>query len=946
VSDAPSIDLTERVKALEREVRILEKRLARSEANRQHQEQAKDRTDSVYKTVIAELEAKEAQFRALLESAPDPMVISNADGIIEMVNRQTEILFGYSRGELVGKNVELLVPERYRAERRGLRADFAAHPEMHSLGAARRLSGVTRDGREVPLEVTLSPISTENGLWVVAAVRDITEQQQVNEALRLAKEVAEEATRTKSDFLANMSHEIRTPMNAIIGLSGLALKTEMTPKQRDYLNKVHASANALLGIINDILDFSKIEAGKLNLESVVFQLDDIWDALSSTLGMRANEKGLELLFAVGRDVPRAFRGDPLRLGQVLVNLSTNAVKFTEKGHVLVRVELAEDRGECVRLRFAVSDTGIGLTEAQKGKLFRAFSQADSSTTRKYGGTGLGLTISKKLVEIMGGEIGVESVPGEGSTFWFTIVLDRGDEDDEKTWLDGDVERLRVLVVDDNPVSLEIEQDLLETMSYEVTTAASGPEAIEELERSAAHGDAKPFDLVLMDWKMPEMNGLELARHIREEMRLEPEPVLILITAFGNEEIRTEAERVGVRALLTKPVNQSTLHNTILEAFGRRAIAPARAGGFADGDGWRGALAGVHVLLAEDNAINQQVATEILTSVGVSVEIANNGREAVERLRISPRAFDVVLMDLQMPEMDGYEATQVIRYQLEISDVPIIAMTAHAMVEERERCLATGMNDHVTKPVDPEKLYEALARWAKPRPGVSHQPGDPLGEAPEVTFQAHDPERAPALVDLPGIDAASGIKRVAGNEKLYRKLLRECRSDFGEAGARLRGLVEAGSTAEALGLAHTVKGVAGNIGANGVHAAAAAVEGALRRDEVGDLAPLLAAFEATLAEVVTGLEKFDAPTVTLPRTGDPAVAVDRALVADVLRELAGLLREDNLAAEACFDRLTGALDSSHASEMDQIREAIDNLEYADALGSLASLAAALEIGLEE
>ncbi|HXU12126.1 MAG TPA: ATP-binding protein, partial [Candidatus Binatia bacterium] len=385
----------------------------------------------------------------------------------------------------------------------------------------------------------------------VASVLEATPRQEVEAEMRKARDAAEAATRTKSEFLANMSHEIRTPMNGVLGMTGLLMGTELTADQREYVQMLRGSGEALLTLVNDILDFSKIEAGRLEVEEIDFDLHSVVQEAVNLLAERAHHKSLELAYLIHSEVPGAVCGDPGRLRQILLNLVGNAIKFTPSGEVILRARLATEDEDSRTIRFEVTDTGIGIDAEARARLFEPFTQAEGSTTRKFGGTGLGLAISRQLTELMGGRIGVESEAGKGSTFWFTVVLDRGDEDDQKIWNEEDTARLRVLVVDDNQISLEIEQDLLEAMSYQVTTAASGPEAIEALERSAAHGDANPFDLVLLDWKMPGMNGLELARHIREEMRLEPEPVLILITAFGNDEIRTEAEHVGVRALLTK-----------------------------------------------------------------------------------------------------------------------------------------------------------------------------------------------------------------------------------------------------------------------------------------------------------------------------------------------------------------------------------------------------------
>jgi two-component system sensor histidine kinase/response regulator len=440
--------------------------------------------------------------------------------------------------------------------------------------------------------------------------------------------------------------------------------------------------------------------------------------------------------------------------------------------------------------------------------------------------------------------------------------------------------------------------------------------------------------------MPEMNGLELARHVREELSLEPEPVLIMVTAYGNEEVRSEAEQVGIRALLTKPVNQSLLHDAILEAFGRRAAGPSRSRGDEDVARWRQSLSGMRVLLAEDNAINQQVATELLEATGVSVEIANDGREAVDMVRAAPDRFDAVLMDMQMPEMDGLEATHVIRNQLGLAELPIIAMTAHAMAEERERCLAAGMQEHVTKPIEPEKLYQALASWARPPSEAGHEAAaETLRETVSTT-----PDGAAVPDELPGIDVPVGLRRVGGNAKLYLKLLRESRAEFAAAGDDLRRLLESDGGTEAVRLAHTVKGVAGNLAAVRLQAAAATLEAALKSGDRAAVGTLIDALEAAAAEVVGGLERLDSPAPARVETADETI-VKRAEVAPLVRELAALLREDNLAAEACFDRLAESLGPFRAGEVERMRGAIDDLEFDVALDALRDVAEALEIDLE-
>ena len=442
-------------------------------------------------------------------------------------------------------------------------------------------------------------------------------------------------------------------MNAVIGMAHLALKTELTPKQQDYLNKIQSSANSLLGIINDILDFSKIEAGKLDMESVEFNLDDVLNNLANLVTVKAQEKeDLEVLFFTAQEVPRFLMGDPLRLGQVLINLANNAVKFTESGEIVVSTELLKQDEAGSALKFSVRDTGIGLSKDQIGKLFQSFSQADTSTTRKFGGTGLGLTISKRLVEMMGGEIWVDSEPGQGTTFSFTANLGLGKEKVKRRLVpSSDLRGMKVLVVDDSDTSRNILQDILESFSFEVTLAASGEDGLEEIERADKD---KPFELVIMDWKMPGMDGIETSERIKKHNKLSKIPVVILVTAYGREEIMQQAEQIGLDGFLIKPIGSSVLFDTIMQAFGEKIAKTPR---MLDGKGKPEDLKdiqGAQVLLVEDNEINQQVAMEILQDAGLIVTVANDGRQGLDAAK--KNQYDAILMDIQMPVMDGYTAS--------------------------------------------------------------------------------------------------------------------------------------------------------------------------------------------------------------------------------------------------------------------------------------------------
>ena len=799
----------------------------------------------------------EEEATALLRTIHLHSIVSVADraGRIIEVNDSFCAISGYTRDELLNHT--------HRIVNSGVHSREFWTEMWEHLSSDKSWRGEicnrAKNGTLYWIDSIIAPFSGEGGRTTkyISIHTDITAAKLSEGRLRMETQKAEVASNAKSDFLANMSPEIRTPMNAILGMTHLALRAQPSEQQRRYLGKIESASQSLLTIMNDILDFSKIEAGKLELENINLSLDEVWRNLLNIVGQKAEQKKLAIVLEVDPSTPGYFKGDPLRLGQILINLVNNAIKFTDRGEIVVKVMAEPSSPGHAKLKFSVRDTGIGMSPDQMSGLFQSFNQADTSITRTYGGTGLGLAISKQLCELMGGTISAESEPGKGSTFVFTAIFETTvlgvlpTPRSSSTILPGK----SILVADDSEADRNMLVAMLMAHGFDTRAVSSGEEALSALIRASEAGH--PFDLVIMDWRLPGIDGIETSRRIQAHSDLSQLPFIVMVSAFNREEVMGGPHGLDLDGFLLKPVNEGFLLNKlamILDDRPRNTVSDSRDILVEPTlDLATRPLAGRKVLLVEDNELNRDLATELLGDLGITVAIAVNGREGVDRVASEP--FDLVLMDIQMPVLDGLSATRLIRKDSRFLTLPIIAMTAHAMGGDRERSLEAGLSDHLTKPIDPDTLTKTLVHWMPAKPAMHLATADLLPKPAEAD--------APLPEQLPPFDIPSALARANGKPKLLRKLMRGFVQLYANVGADLRCHLAQDRTADAERLAHSLKSIAAMLEARELTATAKAVELALRAGLLEQASALIDTLEDALGPAIDAARSLEGNSSAVP-----------------------------------------------------------------------------------
>ena len=891
------------------------------------------RTDITTRKIVEEkIRAERAFYTSITEALAEGVYAQDVEGRCTYANPTAERLLGYSLAEMKGKKMHELM--HYQDEKG---APLPVHDCAISQSLLDKAAFHTdkevffrKDGSQMPVYVSAVPIYEEDELQGgVVAFQDITahrvQQDALDKALQTAKDAAmsaESANTAKSLFLANMSHEIRTPMNAIIGMSYLALQTDLNAKQKNYINKVNSSAEALLNLINDILDFSKIEANKLDIEHEHFLLDHVLVGVTDLLSLPASKKGLELLVDIDPNIPNALMGDELRLRQSIVNFANNAIKFTEKGDVVISVALKEQKDSQVSLSFSVKDTGIGMTEEQKSGLFKAFSQADISTTRKYGGTGLGLAITGQLVGLMGGDVSVKTELGIGSTFGFCLTFDVSTEKvPEKI---KHIEGGRILVVDDNDASREIIERQVAAQGFDAEVVSNGKQALAYL----AQGDV--FDAIIMDWKMPEMDGIETIREINA-LDLSHSPFVIMATAYDSHDLENELNAQGLIAdnILTKPFSASTLWDVLNSCLGSvENIKPTIEKA---AKSKQVSLNGVHVLLVEDNQFNQELALELLKMHGMTADLAENGREAVE-LVAKNNNYDIVLMDCQMPIMDGYTATQKIRAEWG-DDLPILAMTANVMADDIERAKSSGMNDYIAKPINVDSMMATIDQWALRKEGANASLEISGAESNAEIIDELDSHNSDEIIKNSHLDIQAGLNLLSGNKDLYTRLLKRFKEGFSQSIVELSSLLDANDIEQATRLAHTIKGTAANIGTVSLHELAAKIEKYCNSEEFEQAQKLLPDIQVSLDEVLTEIDTFLSSNKINKDNSD--IKQKEGVSTEEFNKLLQAVRENlenyDSNSETSFLALSNAVaKEEEQQQLKKVASAIENYDFEQAL----------------
>ncbi|MBF0301729.1 MAG: response regulator [Desulfamplus sp.] len=923
--------------------------------------------------MLRKFQIANAERQAVLDAATQLSIIAaDLNGTITLFSPGATTLLGYSAEEMVGKlNISSLhIKDEIQSHGQkltGSKVEFTPIQVFdqyvkQKISQSSDWTYIKKDGSHLPINLSITPFYNVTGSLkgYLFTAMDMSSHKLMEKELIEAMKNAESANASKGDFLARMSHEIRTPMNGVLGMAHLLKKTELSPKQSNYIDKILSSANTLLNLINDILDFSKIDAGKLEIESIPFDLEDVLSHLINSIGLNAEEKGLEFVFQIDQRVPFNLVGDPLRLGQVLTNLASNAVKFTEYGEIIISVsvdDFSENNsvdglnknyedldGHYVTLQFSIQDSGIGLYPEQIDSLFDAFSQADDSITRKYGGTGLGLSICRQLTEMMGGKIWVESSPGKGSNFIFTSRFKLYKEGVRRSALKNSFKGLHALVVDDNETARYVLKNMLESFKINVDTANDGNHAIEMLQDSFRNGN--PYDVVLLDWIMPGIDGIETARRIRDNPEFAKIPAMLMVTANGREEARVEAERAGLEGFLLKPVYASVMYNTLLEMLGidhhTSWQKKSREEDFKSANAMKG-LNGALILLVEDNPINQEVAAEFLKDAGIIVKIVSNGYEALNMVDKEP--FDLILMDIQMPVMDGLEAARKIRNEKLMSDIPIIAMTAHAMAGDHEKSLNAGMNGHISKPVDPIELYNIIRQFIGDKNNLLSidsncyvESNSSVGEESTLFDRLsnstlldskNNSKSLACFSDIQGIDYKTAIKRLNNKPEMLMSILNDFRKNYADEPDKIEELLREGNFKDIQMKAHTLKGVAGYMGAEELLQSASKLEDFLKQNEdviVDKTYILIEALKQSIKQTLEYLSVLPSSYIQRSQSSDIQTEKNRDLPENRITDNQTLLKSNTYSSLDMLKKFMLLLRSGDATATDMFEEAQSILKH--------------------